>query len=120
MRRRILIADDNSHVRTALRSLLETAADFEFIEADDGEQALTKAIAFDPDLIILDLAMPVLDGLNAARKISQVLPHARIVLCSLHGSRHLEIEAPNFGVTKVISKCQSQDLVSTVKTLLGL
>jgi DNA-binding NarL/FixJ family response regulator len=117
---RILIADDNSRVRTTLRDLLMKVADLEIVEADDGHQALSKAIEFHPDLIILDLAMPVLDGLNAAREISRALPYSRIVLCSLHGTRHLEAEALKFGVTKVISKSQSDELVSTVKTMLQL
>lgn len=116
---RILIADDNPVVRTTLRHLLESLNHSEIIEAADGEEAVSLALEFQPDLAILDLAMPRVDGLTAARKISQALPSLPIVMYTMHFSPHLEVEVLKYGVRKLVSKSQSSVLVSTVQELLA-
>jgi CheY-like chemotaxis protein len=116
---RILIADDNPVVRTTLRHLLESLQACEILEAEDGQEAVARAFELHPDLVILDLAMPRLDGLNAARKISQTLPALPIVMYTMHWSSHLEVEALKYGVRKLVSKTQSSVLVSTVQELLA-
>ena len=116
---RILIADDNPVVRTTLRHLLESLQACEILEAEDGEEAVARALELHPDLTILDLAMPRVDGLNAARKISQTLPAMPIVMYTMHWSPHLELEAMKYGVRKLILKTRSSVLVSTVQELLA-
>ena len=74
---RILIADDNPLVRTSLRHLLERSGPYEIIEALDGQDAVEKALESHPNLVVLDLAMPRMDGLTAAGKISQAIPTCR-------------------------------------------
>jgi len=116
---RILLADDNPLVRSALRQVLEKLQPCEILEASDGQEAVEKALESRPTLAILDLAMPRLDGLHASLKICQALPDTPIVLCTMHWSRHLEVEALKFGIRKTISKSESGALVAAVQELLS-
>jgi len=105
-RTRILIVDDNEHVRKRLRGLL-VSADTSFLvcgEAANGREAVTKTQELTPDVLILDLAMPGMDGITAAREISRRAPGLAIFLYTLHNSRQLEIEAKNAGISHVVSK----------------
>ena len=115
---RILIADDNRSVRIVLHQLLGSAQAVEFLQAEDGDDAVRKALEFHPEIIILDFAMPVMDGLTAARKILQNLPHTPIFLYTMHWSKSLEHEAAAAGVREVISKDRSTDLIAAVQQLL--
>lgn len=114
---RILIADDNPLVRTALKQLL-AGPDREVVEAEDGGDAVSKALEMRPDIAILDLAMPVMDGLNASRTISQQLPDLPVLLCTMHWGSHLELEAKKYGIRRVIAKSESGVLVKAVHELL--
>lgn len=114
---RILIADDNPAVRTAIRQLLE-APGREIVDAADGAEAVSKALEFRPEVAILDLAMPTMDGLNAAREISKQNPDTVVLMCTMHWSPQLLTEAQKYGVRKVISKAAGGELVSSVDELL--
>jgi two-component system, NarL family, response regulator DesR len=114
---RVLIADDSAAVRTALRQLL-ARPDREILEAEDGAQALATALETSPDIAVIDLVMPNMDGLAAAREISTRLPGLPIVMCTMHGSPQLQVEALKVGVTKVISKADGGQIVSLVEELL--
>ena len=118
MQGRILIADDNPAVRRTLRQLLEGAGFGEIIDTEDGQAALSRAIEVRPDVIVLDLAMPVMDGLSAAREISKALPEATILMYTMHWSAQLELEAKKCGVRMLVSKSQSSVLLAAVKELL--
>jgi len=115
---RILIADDNSLVRTTLRQILKSP-DHEILEAADGAEGVAKTLQFQPDIVILDLAMPVMDGLTAARQISTQLPDLPILLCTMYWSPQLLAEAQRFGVRKVISKGETSALLSAIHELLS-
>ena len=115
---RILIAEDSPSVKNALRQLLEGAGPWEIIDVDNGAEAVAKAQELNPDLIILDLVMPVMDGFQAARKISSLLPDIPILMHTMHWSPQVEIEAQKVGVRKVVSKADGMLLVSTVQQLL--
>ena len=115
---RILIADDNAVFRTTLRRVLQAAASWDIVDASDGQEAVSKAVATLPDIIILDLAMPAKDGLAAAREISQLLPHTPIIMCTMHMTPYLEGEALKSGVRKILSKSDSNLLIETVRQLL--
>jgi CheY-like chemotaxis protein len=116
---RILIADDNPAVRAAMVRLLEDAGPWECVEAQNGQEALAKAQELRPSLIILDLVMPVMDGLAAAREMSKLLPDIPLFMHTLHWSPQVELEAQKVGVRKVVSKAQGKVLVSAVRDLLG-
>ena len=116
---RILIAEDSPAVRTALRSLLQSQSAWEIIEAENGQEALAKAQEYKPNLILLDLVMPVMDGLTAARHISQLLPEIPMLMHTMHWSAQVELEAQKVGVRKVISKANTQLLISTMRQFLS-
>lgn len=115
---RILIADDNTSVRIALKQLLSGLQDCEFLEAENGQAAISQALSCQPDVVILDLAMPVLDGLSAARKIRSVYPELPVFLLTMHCSAFLEAEAKALGLQGVISKARSAILIGAVQALL--
>jgi len=115
---RILIADDNPLYRRTLKLLLESVDHWEIIEAHDGDEAVRKSLETNPDVIVLDLVMPVKDGLAAAREISQVLPQTPILMCTMHASAQLEIEAQKSGVRQLISKSESSVIVPVIRQLL--
>ena len=118
MPQRILIAEDNPAVRNALRTLLEGAGSWEILEVENGQQAIAKAQELKPNLIILDLVMPVMDGLSAARQISKLLPDTPMLMYTMHWSPQVEVEAQKVGVRSVVPKSDSRLLVSTVQQLL--
>ncbi|MFH1058808.1 MAG: response regulator transcription factor [Pseudomonadota bacterium] len=83
---RVLIADDHAVVRSGLRQLMGDQPDFEVIgEAADGREALEKAKTLKPDVIVLDIGMPGVSGLEAAAMIKESTPDCRIVILSMHG-----------------------------------
>jgi DNA-binding NarL/FixJ family response regulator len=115
---RILIADDHELVRQALRSLIESHQGWEVCgDADDGDEAVTKAAELCPDVIILDLAMPRMDGLEAARHIHKAAPHIPIILHTMHSSPAVERAAQVMGIYKVTSKSNSMGLCAELESL---
>jgi two-component system, chemotaxis family, chemotaxis protein CheY len=116
---RILIADDNASVRAAMRQVLEGAEhNWEVIEAEDGYEAVAKAQELKPDLIIVDLVMPVMDGLTAAREMVKLLPDVPILMHTLYLSESVGQEAGKIGVRKTVAKSDSRVLISAVEELL--
>jgi DNA-binding NarL/FixJ family response regulator len=115
---RILIADDNPQVRTAMREVLEASGDWEIVEAENGEQAIARARECLPRLIILDLVMPGMDGLAASREIATLLPGTPILMHTLHSSPQIQIEAAKTGIRKVVPKSEAATLVSAVREAL--
>ena len=101
---RVFIVDDNPSVRTGIRRLLETSG-FEICgEAFDGLDAVERAPAISPDLIILDVSMPRMNGLDAARKLRDIHPNVPILLNTLHAAViRAEASLPD-GVTAVVDK----------------
>jgi CheY-like chemotaxis protein len=120
MTKRIMVADDNAAIRRALRKILEFRKDWTVdSEAVNGRDAVEKAQKSTPDLIVLDVSMPVMNGLEAARVLHHLLPRVPLILCSLHMDDLLEKEAFAAGVDAVVSKAQNmQILVSKAQELL--
>jgi two-component system chemotaxis response regulator CheY len=108
-------------VRKMLRALLETHADWQVCaEAANGLEAVQKAAELKPDAIILDLAMPEMDGLHAAREILSNSPAVPILLHTNHAFSTLALEAKKNGIREVINKSGSeQELISAVEALLN-
>jgi len=116
---RILIADDHDLFRHHIKRGFEYHADWVCIEAENGQQAVVKATELKPDIIILDLAMPVMDGLTAAREIVKILPAVPIVIHTTHFSEQIKCEAKKIGVREVLPKADIASLVGVVEALLG-
>lgn len=117
---RILIADDSALVRQQLRSLLEMNQDWEVCgEAADGREAVEKVRQLQPDLVVLDFSMPIMNGLQAAKEISQQSPHIPLLLFSMFLSRQLVEEARKLGFRGAVAKSDvSRDLLNGVESLL--
>lgn len=106
-------------VRGALRAVLESAGPWEVAEAQNGEEVLTQAQNLRPDLIILDLAMPVLDGFSAIGILKRMLPDTPILVHTLYFSPLVVRKALKAGAQKVVPKSNSAMIVTTVRDVLG-
>jgi two-component system response regulator EvgA len=115
---RVFIVDDNPSVRTGIRKLLEPSGFAICGEASDGLDAVERAPEINPDLIILDVSMPRMHGLDAARKLHDIHPHVPIILNTLHAAViRAEPSLPE-GVTDVVDK--RENLLHRVLQLLPL
>ena len=119
-RQQILIADDHEMVRRGVRNTLQSEPDLEICcEAVDGQDAVDKASKFRPDLVILDINMPVLNGLVAVRQILRHCPTTKIVIFSVHDSEQPRQEARAAGAHGFVSKGEdSRELVRVVRHVL--
>ena len=98
-RRRVLIVDDSPQVRRELRTLLPLAGDIEIVgEAADGREAIRLAEALQPEVVLMDLEMPVLDGYEATRQIKAGFPSCRVVALTVHGYETARQKAMQAGV----------------------
>jgi DNA-binding NarL/FixJ family response regulator len=103
----VLIVDDNFNVRAALRAFVERNLGLQVCaSASDGTEAITKAAQLKPDLVIMDLAMPVMNGLDAAAIIRKTVPDSRIVVFTLYSDTLGEFLAKAAGVDLVVSKTE--------------
>lgn len=112
--------DDHETVRRGVCSLLESHKDVEICgEAANGQEAIEKASRLYPDLIILDVTMPALDGFAAARQIRTFLPDVPILMLSMHVGQHIELQAQQAGVQGFVSKSAAgQVLLKAVNAVL--
>lgn len=101
----ILIADYSIFIRKALCMLFEREEDFEVCgEAENGKEAIARAKKLRPDLILLDLSMPVMNGLDAARVLKRVMPKVPVILFSEYSGTSTEKEARSAGAWALVSK----------------
>ena len=116
---RILVADDHGIVRSGIKLLLEHQPDLEVVaEAADGVEAVERALAGKPDLCILDVGMPRMTGLQAAREIRRHLPDTRVLMLSMHDDEHYLFEALKAGASGYVLKREAdQDLVGAVRAV---
>jgi len=112
---RILIADDHEIMRRGVRSVLESRRDVDVFEAENGVEAVQKTKEMKPDLVILDVSMPLLDGFSAARQIKEMSPLTPILIFSLHRTEAFLEVAQKIGVSGYISK--SEDIPSLLKAV---
>jgi DNA-binding NarL/FixJ family response regulator len=118
---RILIADDHGIVRSGIRLLLERQPDLEVVgEAGDGVEAVELAQSLRPELCILDVGMPRMTGLQAARAIRRHLTDARVLMLSMHDDERYLFEALKAGASGYVLKREAdQDLVSAVRAVVA-
>src|SRR5919107_1267312 len=114
---RVLLADDHPVVRHGLRELLNDEADFRVVaEVDDGAQAVERALADDVDLVILDVTMPRLTGLQAARELASRKPGLRILMLSMHENEQFLFEALRAGASGYVLKTAAdRDLIDACR-----
>ena len=120
-RSRVLIVDDNCFVRQALTEIFKDEADFDVCgEAANGREAVRVAQLLNPDLIVLDLAMPVMNGLDAARLLRRIMPAVPLIMYSGIGDKLVEQQARYIGIAALISKAEAPGtLVSKARTVLS-
>jgi CheY-like chemotaxis protein len=99
MARTVLIAGDNSNIRKMLRRMFEQEDDYDLrAEAENGRQAIELALQCRPDLIILDLSMPVMNGLEAAHELKRLMPKVPIILFTQHADLSNQLGTTNVDV----------------------
>jgi CheY-like chemotaxis protein len=116
-----MIVDDHAVIRRMLRAVLE-AEGFQVSDAMDGAEGVRKALELKPDLIILDLSMPVMNGLEAARELKVLMPHVPLLMFTNNAREIQEKEALSAGILAVVQKSDSdssKQLVAHATVLLG-
>lgn len=113
------MVDDNPLVRQVLCDTLRGETDFEVCgQASNGREAIEQAQRLHPDLVVTDLAMPIMDGLEEARLLKKLLPEVRVIIYTVHAGMFVEQEARSAGVSAVISKADPVSaLIATARTL---
>jgi DNA-binding NarL/FixJ family response regulator len=116
----ILIADDREAIRKQVSLILTSVPNLEVCaEAANGKEAVEKTRELNPDLVILDITMPILNGLDAARMIKRFAPDIPILVLTVHKSRQLMQEAQKIGVQGYVTKAEaSQTLLRAVDAVL--
>ncbi|HZR33517.1 MAG TPA: response regulator transcription factor [Terriglobales bacterium] len=116
---RILIADDHSVVRRGLRSLLESRPDWQVVgDAATGREAVEHARRLKPDIVILDMTMPELNGLEATRQILKQAPHTEVLILTMHSSEEVAREVLRAGARGFLLKSDADNaLLTAVETL---
>jgi DNA-binding NarL/FixJ family response regulator len=114
---RVLLVDDQPLIRKMVRSVLDQYPRFDVCgEAEDGAEAIEQAKSLEPDVIVLNITMPVMNGFEAAREIKRQLPRSAIVIISTHADRHFVDEAKKIGVHGYVSKSEiSETLVEAIE-----
>lgn len=106
-RTRILVADDHEIFRRGLRSLLQSHSEFEVCgEAANGKEAIEAARRLQPDIILMDISMPIVNGLDATQQIRRELSDARVVVLSQHDSSYMLNAAISAGASAYVTKSQ--------------
>ena len=113
---RLLLADDHRMLRDSLRRSLEEH-DFDVVgEAGDGAEAVRLAQELQPDVVLMDVSMPALDGVEATRQISRLVPHAQVVMLTMHADGDVMSRAIQAGaVGYLVKDCSIDDVVSTIR-----
>jgi len=119
MVRSVIIVDDNRTVRKALREFFTAAGDFSVCgDAENGREAIEKAQRLHPDLIVTDLAMPVMNGLEEARLLKQLIPTVPVIIYTAHSGPSVDKEARLAGASAVVSKSEAvATLIAKARTL---
>ncbi|HEY3333097.1 MAG TPA: response regulator [Capsulimonadaceae bacterium] len=120
MAKRILISDDALFMRTMLRSILEGSGYEVVDEAANGEEAVAKYDQHSPDLVMMDITMPVMDGISAVKAIKAKDPSCKIIMCTAMGQKEMVLDAIKSGAKDYIVKpFQAPRVLQSVEKLIG-
>ena len=114
---RVLLVDDHALVRAGLAALLGSAERIEVVgAAADGREGVDLAVQLQPDVVLMDLSMPVMDGLAATRLIRQALPSSQVVVLTSFADHHRGVQALAAGaVAYLLKDCDPTDIIATVR-----
>ena len=118
---RVMIVDDHAIVREGIAEVLEQSGDFKVVgQAGDGEEAVNKVQELRPDVVIMDILMPVKDGIEACRDITAALPDTRVLMLTASNRHGAIVQAVNAGATGYLQKFSGKEmLLSTVREVAG-
>lgn len=117
----ILIADDHKLMRSGLRLLIEQRSDFSVVgEASDGREAVSLATSLRPDVVVMDISMPSLNGIEAAQQITQHQPETGVIILSMHPDESYVLRALKAGAKGYLLKDSAEsDLILAVRAIAG-
>ncbi len=119
MAKTILVTDDALFMRVSLKNILIPAG-YGVYEAANGSEAVTQYQAVQPDLVIMDLTMPVMDGITALQKIQEIDPNAKCIVCSAMGQKNMVLQAIQAGAKDFIVKpIQADRVIESVRQQIG-
>ena len=120
MPKSVLVVDDNASIRQALCRVFTSEAEFDLCgEAENGREAIEKAQVLHPDLIVMDLSMPVMNGIDAARTLKTLMPMVPVIIFSEYSDVFSEQEARSAGISALVSKSEHVSvLMERVRALL--
>lgn len=114
---RVLVVDDNAIVRDALCRIVQRSADLQLVgEAADGVEAVAKAETLSPDVIVMDVNMPRLDGLGATRRIAAVRPASQVLMLTMYPEMAHDARAAGASAT-ILKDCSASELVAAIRDL---
>ncbi len=115
---RLLLVDDHKLLRQGLRRAVEDAGFAVVGEAGDGEEALRLAVELLPDLVLMDVTMPLLDGIEATRRLRLSVPEARVVILTMHGEEDVVSQALRAGAVAYLQKdCSTDHVAETLRAV---
>ena len=116
---RVLIADDHTMVRESLVSVLQAAGDVQVVaQAADGVEAVEKALQTRPDVVVADLSMPRLNGLEVVRRLREALPQTKVLVLTMHGEHEYVLQAVRAGASGYLVKdSAASELLSALRSL---
>ena len=117
---KIMLVDDAAFMRMMVKNALTKSGYDNFVEAQDGAEAVKKYDEEKPDMVIMDITMPNMDGLQALKKIRENDPNAKVVMCTAMGQEGMVVDAIKSGAKDFILKpFNAKRIVQTVNTILG-